>query len=182
MHLTDGVRDLSSIPPGQASGYEIRRADSTDAALIEPLERALSEHLIAPPIFLHPHGDWEPRFNAAWLEDKCNGLWLASHDGVAVGFISGHPANPGAEPVSLRSSDLLSINGAFRTLEGRRSGLATSLLAHLLTWAADNGYRGCAVDYESANIQGAGFWLSSGFTPVLSTLIRRVDSRFSPSR
>ena len=46
-------------------------------------------------------------------------------------------------------------------------------------WAREQGYEHMALHFAAPNLQGARFWLSSGFVPVEYGLRRRVDERIA---
>ncbi|MDP6666860.1 MAG: hypothetical protein QF357_05615 [Dehalococcoidia bacterium] len=53
-----------------------------------------------------------------------------------------------------------------------RSGQLDGSTLHALTvFSADRDI----TDFQTANVEGAGFWLGSGFRPVLTTLARRIS-------
>ena len=71
-----------------------------------------------------------------------------------------------------------SIYGAFTKENVRGKGVATALLNHALERAREAGYRRCAVDFESMNLEGARFWLRY-FSPVCFSLLRHIDARLT---
>ena len=71
------------------------------------------------------------------------------------------------------------ITGAFLTPEARGTGAASSLLTALFEWIDDSGWKSATVDFETSNPEGSGFWLGpAGFTPLLYTMVRRLDPRY----
>jgi GNAT superfamily N-acetyltransferase len=177
MLVIDAVRSLPGDSPlagPRPAGIEIRRAAAADAPLIVPLVQELAEHLRSSPIFL-PHEDAGPAEQVEWLEKEDHALWLAFASGEPVGYIRCQPT-PGDVAYLVQDPETVSITAAFVRPEYRSRGVAAYLLAELLDWATVRGYARCAVDCESANGEGSGFWLRH-FTPVCYSLIRRVDER-----
>jgi len=171
----DAVRDLSPI---RSAGQEVdmQRAGVDDVERVVPLMEALRQHLASAPVF------WasEPRHDyRGWLESPQNALWLAVADGQAVGAMGVTPANPQACTI-IRDPGTCSIVSTYVREKARGQGIATALLDRSLRWAHDQGYERCAVDFESANVPAARFWLR-WFQPVCLTVMRRIDERtFTP--
>ena len=169
--VVDAVRGLE--PPGRrAPRVVVRRAGPGDATTLARLERALWEHLAAPPASrVHP-GPAGRSEAARRLADPAQPVWVAEVDGAVAGFISLQPGDE--SPPTLRSPDLVRCDGAF-VLPGRRGkGVGRSLLSAALGWARAGGFTACALDYESANPAAARFWPRCGFLPVLHSVARRI--------
>lgn len=167
----DAVRELSPLD-GAEQGVDIRRAGVDDLALVLPLIEALRRHVASAPVF------WasDPRHDyRGWLESPQNALWLAVADGQAVGGMGVTPANPQACTI-IRDPGTCSIVNAYVREEARGQGIATALLDRALRWAHEQGYERCAVDFESANVLAARFWLR-WFEPVCFTVMRCIDER-----
>jgi GNAT superfamily N-acetyltransferase len=175
MVVVDALRDLS---PAQGSKVEveIRRASIVDREVVKSLELDLHRHLAAAPTFLPLILDHGRTSREEWLADAKNALWLAYLDGEAIGFMCIEPSRQEGLPIS--DDVTASITGAFIRQSLRNGGVGTTLLNQVLEWARSNGYQKCAVDFESANIRGAGFWLKH-FQPVCYSLARRVDERIA---
>jgi GNAT superfamily N-acetyltransferase len=168
----DTLRGLDPI--AEVADVEIRRASAADVGQIAPLEAALRDHLAEPPTFL-PRDPEEPtHLGAEWLSDPQRALWLAYRHGAACAFLCMDPRPGQVLPTSDDST--VSITGAFTTPGGRGSGVGAALLNRGLSWAAAEGYTTCAVDFEVANIPGAGFWLGRGFKPVAQGMYRHVHA------
>ena len=177
MIVIDAVRPLpgpSPIPGERPDGTEVRRASVEDAPLLLPLARGLLDHLASAPIFL-PREEPTLDEQVEWLKGDDHALWLAFADGDPVGYIRCQPT-PGDVAHYVQDPKTVSITGAFVRPEVRGRGVAAALLADLLDWATTRGYARCAVDCESANAEGSGFWLQH-FDPVCCSLLRRVDER-----
>ncbi len=63
---------------------------------------------------------------------------------------------------------------------GRRIG--TKLLASAMAWAREAGHARCLLDYRSANLVSARFWLGHGFRPIAYRLCHRLDERVVSAR
>ncbi len=169
--VVDAVRDLGPVKePGAA--VLVRRAGPEDAGTLACLERALWEHMAAPPVCrVHPPpgglADAVER-----LTDPARPVWFAESDGTDLGFVSLQVE--GDTPAVLRSPGLVYCDGAFVEHEARRQGVGAALLAAALDWAREEGFTGCTVDFESANPEAARFWPRAGFRPVLHFLARRT--------
>lgn len=175
MVVIDALRDLTPVQASAPQIIEIRQASLEMIETIRPLESALNRHLSSARIWL-PLLECTGRNWESWFTDAQHALWLAYHNGEAVGYLciesSSHNGLPVADDVTA------SITGAYTipTMRGHRIGAA--LLNRALEWAQANGYQKCAVDFESANLPGSRFWLSH-FQPVCYSVARRVDNRLA---
>ncbi len=167
----DGVRDLS-IPDAPPAPVEVRRAGPADVAVVSALSRGLSDHGRASPIFLDGHPEDEDAW-AAQLEGGERVVYLALASGTPTAYMRIGPASDDACGV-IMDEGTASITGAYAAPDVRRLGVATALLRACLAWAAERGYARCAVDWESANIEGNRFWRCH-FAPVCYSLMRVVD-------
>lgn len=167
----DAVRDLRP-PDASPAEVEVRAAGPADAPALAALARGLADHLRAAPVFL----DGCPDDESAWapqLVDAERVLYVAIASGVPVAYMRIGPANDDACGIIV-DEGTASITGAFAIPDVRRRGVATALLRACLAWAAERGYVRCAVDWESANIEGNRFWRQH-FSPVCYSLMRCVD-------
>jgi len=169
--VVDAVRDLGPVK-ARGGAVPVRRAGPEDAGTVARLERALWEHLAAPPVCRVHAPPGGPVEAAERLADPAQPLWLAEVDGSTVGFVSLQVG--GDAPAALRSPGLARCDGAFVADDVRRQGVAAALLAAALDWAREEGFTGCTVDFESANPEAARFWPKAGFRPLLHSLARRV--------
>jgi GNAT superfamily N-acetyltransferase len=178
-HLIDGGR---AIGPGDAgasvdSSADVSRPTLKELDVVNEMEAGLHAHLDAPPI-------WRPKspggghvYDRTWIERPSRGLWVSRSNGQITGFMS---AEAGAQdPKSLMSPPVPHITGAFLKSEARGTGASRALLAALLGWIHESGWKSATVDFETSNPEGAGFWLgSAGFQPLLYTMLRRLDPRY----
>jgi GNAT superfamily N-acetyltransferase len=167
----DALRGLDPIPIGDG-GYEIRRAEMGDLDQVMVLDEALWRHHRGPPIFLLAERKGRCHYEG-WIRDPAKDLWLACSNDQPVAFMSLGPANEDVCAIIV-DDRTTSIYGAFTREDARGKGLATALLNHALGLAREAGYVRCAVDFESANPEGARFWLRY-FRPVCFSLFRNVD-------
>jgi len=164
-------------PARSTAPVDVRRGGPGDVNVLTPLALGLERHLSASPAYL-PHvieggrGDWE-----RWIADETHSLWLAFQEGEAVGYLRFEPSEGLVLPTA--SDKTVAITGAFTREDVRGRGVGRVLLRRGFEWARSEGYTHCSVDFESANLLGSRFWLDSGFTPVVHSLMRRVDPRLA---
>lgn len=168
----DGVREPKLVA-GVTAEVEVRQASIEHAGEVAPLLEGLAQHLVTAPTFWI-HEQEEPE---AWLAKPGHGLWLAYEAGEAVGCMGLEAGYRGGCEV-LQDEQTVSVELAFTREEARGRGIGTALLNRALTWAQVEGYKRCAVDFESMNILAARFWLR-WFEPVCYSLIRCIDERVS---
>ncbi len=174
----DGVRDLEPVPGGGAD-VDLRRAGPDDRQEMKTLLDALRRHMAAAPTFLHQEDAVGAQDGEDWLEDPAHAIWLAYRGRDAVACMVQGPANS-------RASDLVddkgttSIVAAYTHESARSTGIASSLLDRVLSWAREQGYQRCAVDWEPMNVLATRFWMSH-FQPVSYALVRHVDERLAPT-
>ena len=175
-HLIDGGRAVGSARSSEDS-VEVSRPTVDELEEVNDMEARLHAHLDAPPI-------WRPKspggghvYDRTWIERPSRGLFVSRSEGRITGFIS---AEAGAQdPKSLMSPPITHITGAFLTPEARATGASGALLATLMGWIYDSGWKNATVDFETSNPEGSGFWLGpAGFTPLLYTMVRRLDPRY----
>ena len=172
----DAVRDFSP-GPDSPDGIEVRRAGPRDLEVVISLETKLRQHMASSPIFIPALPNPELRRSMeAKLSNSDEPTWIASYEGAPVGFVATESTGRGL--VLPRSDDgIMSLVGAFVEPETRSLGVGRALLNTALEWGRSAEYRVCVVDFESANIEGARFWLGAGFRPVIYSLSRRLDDR-----
>ena len=167
----DALRDFSPVQ-GKTAEINIRRAGVDDLEILLAQDLAIDHYLAAAPIY-RPLDEESPELHRQWLKNPLNALWLAEHEGETMAGMGLEPFSTEAATI-IRAEKTISITTAFTREERRGQGIAGALLDHALTWAKSAGYQRCAVDFESANIPGSGFWLGQGFDPVCYCLRRRV--------
>jgi len=164
----DGIRELDGLGSGKGS-IEIRRAREADHAVVAELLTGLERHLASPPIFWpHELGDI-----LEWLRNPKNAMWLAALQGETLGCMGIGPASQEACTI-IRDEGTASIVSAFTRETARSGGVATALLEQALTWAREQGYARCTVDFEAMNYMARRFWLK-WFRPVCYSLVRGIS-------
>jgi GNAT superfamily N-acetyltransferase len=164
----DGLRELSALESDQAQ-VAVRRAGEGDYAVVEQLLAALENHIAAAPVFW-PH---ELEDSRSWLGDPHNAMWLAVQDGEILGCLGIGPANREACTI-IRDEGTASIISAYTREDARSRGVAAALLDQALSWAREQGFTRCAVDFEAMNSLARRFWLK-WFRPVCYSLIRSLN-------
>jgi GNAT superfamily N-acetyltransferase len=169
IHHMDAVRSCDAI--GSSSADAVRAAREADLGQLSDLNTSLYQHLASPPVYLPPQS---PEFTSDRLPGDDAYTAVAEVDGRVVGFISCRLGGQGSR--CLQDPLVPHINGAY-LLPGHRGGtLAPALLDSVLAWAREKSCSRVTTDFETANVEGSGFWLGSGFRPVLTTLVRRISS------
>jgi hypothetical protein len=178
-HLIDGGRAVGvgdAVGP-VVSGVEVSRPTLKELDAVNEMEANLNAHLDAPPIWR----PWSPggghTYDRTWIERPSRGLFVSRSEGEVTGFISAEAGSQ--DPKSLMSPPVPHVNGAFLKPEKRGTGAADALFAALLSWMHESGWKSATVDFETSNPEGSGFWLGpAGFTPLLYTMVRRLDPRY----
>jgi GNAT superfamily N-acetyltransferase len=171
--VVDALRSLEPVS-GVAEGVDLRRATVADLAVVTDLDSQLWAHLASSPTFLvnDGAGDLVEELRI-WLSDPAKALWLAYCEDEPVAFLRLEGGNTGASTI-VRDPGTVSITGAFTVERARGDGIATALLNRGLSWAQDEGYVRCSVDFEAMNVLAARFWLRH-FQPVSVALYRHVN-------
>lgn len=177
MDNIDTLRDVSSIKRVMAD-VEIRRATMDDIDAVMSLALANHWHLTTTPIFRPMFGHEGRRHLEQQISDANIAWWLAYNGSDIVGIMRLVPLSGREFSIPPADENTCGITAAFTKEEFRHHGVATTLLNHALEWARSVGYTRCAVDFESANILGASFWLKY-FQPVGYSLVRRLDERIA---
>ena len=167
----DALRDLG-LPSVRQAAANVRRATPTDLAALLTLSRGLSDHLASSPVFLASHPEPEEVLGSQ-LTDERFAVWLVEEEGRPVAFMRIGPASHNACGIIV-DEGTASITGAYAEPRARRKGIAATLLRACVAWAKEQGYVRCAVDCESANVEGRRFWLRH-FAPICYGLMRCMD-------
>jgi GNAT superfamily N-acetyltransferase len=180
LNVIDSIRDLTSLaraaPLAQpVEQLVIRRATPDDVDAVLGLSNALQRHLAAPPIYLALNHLESRTDIVEWLSEPGNAKWLALLEGELVAEMGFAPANQWVSSL-IRTQSTISIVSAYTRPEARKHGLGARLLDHGLAMARDAGFAHCAVDFESANTEGARFWMRH-FQPFCFSVMRYVDQR-----
>jgi GNAT superfamily N-acetyltransferase len=173
MTAVDALRSVDAIP-SNAPEITIRQADVDDLEAVLGLDQALWQHVSGTPSFLplpeRGRAQW-----AKWLQEPSRYTLLAFSEHEPVAYMSLGAANEDVATIIV-DDRTTSIYGAFTKAQARGQGVATALLARALERARAAGYRRCAVDFESMNLDGTRFWLKH-FNPVCYSFFRLVDPR-----
>jgi len=179
MAAMDGVRALESDPDameleslrgGSGDKVVIRQATSLDQETIYGFIQGLHVHLASSPIYLRDLSFSSPEEVADKIDDGSKAVLIAEHGGEAAGYLEIGPASNDACTI-IRDPGTASITGAFVRPRFREHSLGTKLLAQALSWASENGYARCAVDFETMNTPAHGFW-TRYFDPVCMGMFR----------
>jgi GNAT superfamily N-acetyltransferase len=184
MAVVDGVRDLSPLPVYGNGAYQVRQLQSNalgafspdDCALAARFDQALMAHVSAAPCFWPHDADEASTFNGAgWLAEPGNVLWIASQGDEPLGYLGITPSSQDACAI-IRDPGTASIVKAYTLASARGKGVGAALLSQAISWAAEQGYQRCSVDYEAANPPARRFW-GRWFEPVVFSLMRVITAR-----
>lgn len=171
----DAVRDVSPIAAQAIAGMELREAPPEDAAQIAPLNEALIRHLRQSPMFLPFTPSVDPQDIERWMRDGHGHYFAAYRAGRVVAYLK---LQKEGENFITDDTSMMNISGAFALPEVRGQGVYTALLAYVIDWLRERGFRRCGVDFESFNYTARGFWLKH-FTAYTSSVARRIDERIN---
>ena len=169
-HLVDGAR---RVEPGSrsSSGIEVRPGTGADLDAAVIMERATAAHLNSAPVFLGHQPDDREALRLR-LADPDRPVFVADTGDRVIGWVTASPAEE--TPLSIGRHVPLAIDGAYVDPAGRSAGIGASLVEAMMAWAASRGFEWVAVDYETANLEAAGFWPRCGFDPLLVSLARTI--------
>jgi ribosomal protein S18 acetylase RimI-like enzyme len=177
VHTVEGVLELPSQPKTnvEIEGFLVRAAGSHDIPGIIELDKQLWQHLSHPPVSLGinlaNYPDNNPKYS---LPRDGSYIAIAEIDHQIVGFIS---CQLGSQEFSgLSNPQIPAINGAFVDVSHRNTNIARALLDDIFDHARTISAPYVTVDFESTNIEGAGFWRSRQFTPLGYGMTRRVPT------
>lgn len=165
VHAAHDLTDLDPAPP--PAGYAIRPAAPDDAAEVVALAFQLYHQHLAAPVWAGGTADSYEEAEREWradLTEKGMTAFLIERDRAPAGFVLMEERD--ARTVNLR---VAAVDAAHR---GR--GLGTALTAHVLTWAQQQGYGACLVDWRAANLAASRFWPARGFRAGHCRYVRYV--------
>jgi GNAT superfamily N-acetyltransferase len=96
---------------------------------------------------------------------------VAEQNGAPVGHAVLYRRPAGDLRVPEKSIDL---SHAATLPRARRTGVSLALTGHILTWAAENGYRSMTVDWREVNLLSSRHWPARGFRPQYYRLYRSI--------
>jgi GNAT superfamily N-acetyltransferase len=160
---------------------ELHQASAEDAEVIFRLNEELTLHHAKSPIFwpyLHETEESSHDMQRGLLGDpQANAHWVAYEGGKAVGMNTFMPP-AFLSPLQVPPKTVYLYQGIV-TSDARTGGVGTAILSRGAEWAREQGYEHMALHFAAPNLQGARFWLSSGFVPIEYGLRRRVDDRIA---
>ncbi len=172
-HQIEGVFTDTSPAANPDAEASVRAATPDDLPDIISLDRQLWQHLATPPtqldLDLANYPDNNPKYQ---IPRDGSYICVAEISGRVVGFMSCRTGTQESE--ALRDHEVPHINGAFVAPEHRNSGVAQALLNDIFRWSTEMNAPRVTVDFESANIEAAGFWLSRKFKPLAYGMTRRT--------
>ena len=169
--------DDSSNPPVDV---KIRVGIPADLPGIIDLDKQLWKHLISPPTSLELDLAEFPENRSKYQIPRDDSyISVAEIDGEIVGFISCRTGEQ--ESKTLRNPDAPHINGTYVREDLRDRNVAQLLLQDVFRWSAERSAPHVTVDFESTNVEGAGFWLSRDLEPLVYGLVRRTPSAHATS-
>ena len=178
-NMVRGVRDPAlPVAAEVRADIEIHQAAEEDIGVIAELAIANFRYHAGSPVFqaYFPEIEEETRtMEREQLADPANVRWVAYQDGRPVGIQTFYPwrDRPGARFRTVH------LQHGFTSPAARGGGVGATLLAHAMTWAREEGFERCTVNWLSANLLGARFWQGHGFRPVAHSLFRQIDERIA---
>jgi ribosomal protein S18 acetylase RimI-like enzyme len=168
-------------PPSLPAGITIRQAVTDDRATLADLSALIWRHQVRAPIWAIHVPETEVETRASWAElvdDPTYTVWLAEDRNQVVGVQIYSPAEDADDAMHIpEACTVLHVGGTRAEARGR--GIMTALTWHGLTQARERGYRSCAIDWRSTNVQAARAWTRQGFRPTTYRLVRRIDARIA---
>jgi len=172
MLVVDAIRMMQPLEPAASSALTIRKAISSDAAVLHELDVEHCRHYTQPPVFMSPRqaSVTSPQEWLEFLNQPENAVWIALAGETPAGFIRFDANNVNGSAI-LEGELTVFISGAYVSPEYRGQGAATAILNAALQDYTERGYQRCVLDFESVNPQASSFWLRY-FQPVAYSLIR----------
>ncbi|UCC11801.1 MAG: GNAT family N-acetyltransferase [candidate division WOR-3 bacterium] len=174
MVVVDTMRDMTRLHT-PANEIRIKQADMNDIETIEKLDNKLATYLAGPPVFLPLIEKRGKQYHEEWLTKPYHALWLASRDGETVAYLKMCPLDA---DYLVTDEKTIWIQGAYTKKHARGQGIGTALVDHAIAWAQGQGFKRCAVDFESDNALACRLWLKH-FRPICYSFARRVDPRIA---
>lgn len=175
------VRDMAPVARAGADGIELHMASDEDRDVVFKLNHELYLHHARAPIFnpYPPESDLAGHEMQLGLlaDPEANAHWVAYQDGVAVGMNTFMPPHF-LSPMTVPDKTVYLFQGIV-TEDARFGGVGSAILSRGVEWARERGYQHIALHFSTANLQGAKFWQSSGFSPVDYGMRRRIDERIA---
>ena len=170
LSVVDAIRPIHPFCTGISKEFEIRKAKFDDIPELVILDGEHLQHYARAPVYMVPQKpDDAPAFQK-FLCSGSNSVWTAWHGHALAGYMKFEDSSFGASEI-VESENTIAITGAFVRPAFRRRRIAEALLNAGLSDYADQGFLRCSVDFESFNIEAAGFW-PHYFTPICLSMFR----------
>lgn len=175
LRCVDAIRPVAPLESSSVTShdYDIRMITADEAGAILPLHQEHVKYYSRSPMFMPVFKIPDTADIADLLSREGQMIWVASRDDKPVAYMQ---VRVGGETFVSDDPEMLNICGAYSLEDARGSGAGTAILAQLLQWMHEHGYRRLGVDYESFNRLGSRFWLKY-FEPFTYSLFRRLDER-----
>lgn len=168
------VRETAVLKPVSA-GVEIREGTPEDLDDVAAFDRGLMELQAGSPSFsgyaVPELDELREYWSDTWDDPELFRHFVAERDGRSVGHALLYNRPDGDLRVPAKNIDLAH---AFTVPDVRGSGVGLALIAHVLSWAREHGYRSMTTDWRAVNLLSSRFWPRRGFRPQYFRLYRRV--------
>lgn len=177
------IRDTGPVAGAEtAAAIEVHRAAAEDIDAVVKLATALMRHHAGPPILFPYLPETEAdqrRFALEMLNDPNKPVFLAYLRGQPVAIQSFLPDVANGIGEMLTPDRCIYLFNGFTDAAVRGGGVGTALLSHSMAWAREQGYDYCTLNFLTANLSGARFWLRHGFRVAEYRLARHIDDRIA---
>lgn len=167
------MRETAAEPAFDA-GVLIRPGTPDDLEAAALLHREMVLSMQPPPSFSNMNVDSVEETIAEWQDtwdDPEFTHFVAERDGRVVGHSLLY-----RRPHDLRvPKDSIDLAGASTFPEERGTGVGRALLAHVITWAYENGYSTMTTDWRMTNMLASRFWPKRGFRPAFVRMHRNLS-------
>jgi GNAT superfamily N-acetyltransferase len=168
------VRETAALKP-VAADVEIRDGTPDDLDDVAGFDRGLMELQAGSPSFsgyaVPDLDELREEWSDTWDDPELFRHFVAERDGRPVGHALLYNRPAGDLRVPAKNIDLAH---AFTIPDARGSGVGLALIAHVLSWAHEQGYRSMTTDWRAVNLLSSRFWPRRGFRPQYFRLYRRV--------
>lgn len=148
----------------QATAVAVRPGSLDD---VFPLTHLVRRHAQGPPVWSDvevPPDDERRRMWAEWFAEDGTAAFVAEVGGRVVAYVALEPED-----------EWTIVLGTGATLpEARGRGAMRALWSHAATWALEQGYERCDIDWRSTNLEAGRCWTALGFRPTRYRLHRLV--------
>jgi GNAT superfamily N-acetyltransferase len=168
--VVDAIRSTAPLGCAVPADIRIRKATVDDIEALARMELEHWQHYQQPPVLMEAYVAIDAAAVTQFLGESGNTIWLAMDGENHMGYLRFEVNNEDRVAVVI-APDQVSNTGAYiRPLyRGRRA--AAALLDAALHEYANQGFRRCAVDFESFNPEAAVFWMRY-FDPVCYSVLR----------